>query len=263
MISFTKSTICPAFVGAAALALLNVNAASAEPPSMASLCGTKPIKVAHATGFSGNSWRQIAKAELEDEASKCKNITEVAYTDAQLNPQKGISDIQGLVAQGFDAIVVFPDAGPALLPAIRAAYKSGVSIVPYLASPNGSAGKDYVDSVVPDNVAIGEVWGKWISEQLHGKGLVVFLGGTPGNTTDQAQYATIKKLFAATPDLKLLEGVQITNYSSAEAQKVMTGLLAQHPDISGVIDSYGGSAIGVVRAFVSSGRKLVPLATTD
>ncbi|MBV9062701.1 MAG: substrate-binding domain-containing protein [Alphaproteobacteria bacterium] len=239
------------------------NHATAESAASASFCGTKPIKIALATGFNGNSWRQITRAELEDEASKCKNITEILYTDGQLNPQKAISDIQGLVAQGTDAIVVFPDAGPALLPAIRAAHKSGVSIVPYISSPGGEPGKDYSASVVPDNAAIGALFANWMAERLHGKGVVVFFGGTPGNPTDQAIYEAAKKALVSKPDIKLVGGVQVTNYTAADAQKAMTGLLAQYPDIGGIISSYGGSSVGALRAIVSAGKPLVPLATTD
>jgi len=253
----------PALIGgAAALVLFTADRVSAEATAPA-FCGTKPIKVALATGFNGNSWRQITRAELEDEASKCKNITEVLYTDGQLNPQKAISDIQGLVAQGVDAIVVFPDAGPALLPAIRTAYKSGVSIVPYISSPGGEAGKDYSASVIPDNPAIGTLFANWMAERLHGKGTVVFLGGTPANPTDQAIYDAVKKALASKPEIKLVGGVQVTNYTAADAQKAMTGLLAQYPDISGIISSYGGSSVGALRALVSAGKPLVPLATTD
>jgi ribose transport system substrate-binding protein len=255
-----------AVAGLSALVLASLMASAAaadELPSMASLCGTKPLTVALARGFNGNSWHRISGAEFEDEISQCKNIKEVLYTDGQNNPQKAISDIQGLVAQGVNAIVVFPDAGRALLPTIRQAYKAGVSIVTYISSPGGQAGKDYVAAVLPDNNASGEAWARWMAKQLHGKGLVAFLGGTPGSTTDQALYETVKKVFAETPDLKLLEGIQITNYSAADAQKVTAGLLAQRPDIAGVINTYGGSAIGSVRAFVAAGRPLVPIVSTD
>ena len=238
----------------------NFARAEGPPPSF---CGTKPIKVALATGFNGNSWRQITRAELEDEASKCKNITEVLYTDGQLNPQKAISDIQGLVAQGTDAIVLFPDAGPALLPAIRAAYKSGVSIVPYISNPGGEAGKDYSGLVVPDNGAIGTIFATWMAERLHDKGTVVFFGGTPGNPTDQAIYEAAKKALATKPDIKLVGGVQVTNYTAADAQKAMAGLIAQYPEIDGIISSDGGSSFGALRALACAGRKVVPLATTD
>ncbi len=58
------------------------------------LCGTKPIKVALSDGFGGNSWRKITRRELELEAAKCPNITEVKYTDAQGNVQKQIQTLR-------------------------------------------------------------------------------------------------------------------------------------------------------------------------
>ena len=42
-------------------------------------CGTKPLKVAYSDGWGGNYWRQITRAEFENEAAKCPNITEVRY----------------------------------------------------------------------------------------------------------------------------------------------------------------------------------------
>jgi ribose transport system substrate-binding protein len=71
----------------------------------ANRCGTKPIKVALSDGWGGNYWRHITRAEFEDEASKCKNITETRYTDGEFKPEKQIADIQGLIAQKFDVIV--------------------------------------------------------------------------------------------------------------------------------------------------------------
>ena len=50
-------------------------------PDISSLCGEKEMVVALADGFGGNSWRKITRAEFEDEAAKCPNITKVLYTD--------------------------------------------------------------------------------------------------------------------------------------------------------------------------------------
>ena len=47
-------------------------------------------------------------------------MTSLSYADGQGNTQKAISDIQGMVAKGLKALVVFPDAGKAILPALRA-----------------------------------------------------------------------------------------------------------------------------------------------
>jgi len=96
------------------------------PPSF---CGTKEISVALADGFAANPWRQMTTAAAINEASQCPNVTSWTHTDGQGNTQKAISDLNGLAARGVNAIVVFPDAGPAMLPAIRDAYKQGSAVV--------------------------------------------------------------------------------------------------------------------------------------
>ena len=94
-------------------------------------------------GFGGNSWRLVTTASAKDEVAKCPSVTNFDYADGQGDTQKAISDIQGMVAKGVNAIVVFPDAGNAMLPALRSAYKAGVVTVPYRVNPGGEAGKDY------------------------------------------------------------------------------------------------------------------------
>ncbi len=232
--------------------------------SIDQFCGDKPIRVALVDGFGGNSWRRITRAEFEDEAAKCANISEIIYVDGQNNPQKTISDLQGLVAQGVEAIVVFPDAGPAMLPAIRQAFKAGTSIVAYTASPGGTPGEDYVDFIAPNTPNDGASWGQWIADRLGGKGKVVFLGGTPGNLQSQAELEGIQKVFANYPGIELLGGRPIdTNWDPAETQKVVAGLLTQYPEIDGIISDYGGGSVGGIRAFLTAGRPLVPWAAND
>jgi ribose transport system substrate-binding protein len=227
-------------------------------------CGDEPIRVALVDGFGGNSWRRITRFEFEDEAAKCDNITEVIYVDGQNNPQKTISDLQGLVAQSIEAIVVFPDAGPAMLPAIRQAFRAGTSIVAYTASPGGTPGKDYVDFIAPNTPNDGASWAQWIADRLNGKGKVIFLGGTPGNLQSQAELQGINEVFANYPGLELLGGRPIdTNWDPAETQRVVSGLLTQHKQIDGIISDYGGGSVGGIRAFLSAGRPLIPWAAND
>ena len=94
-------------------------------------CGTKPLKVAYSDGWGGNYWRQITRAEFENEAAKCPNITEVRYTDGEFKAEKQIADIKGLIAQHFDVIVVFADTGVAQLKVMREALNAGVAVVPF------------------------------------------------------------------------------------------------------------------------------------
>ncbi|MFF5111192.1 substrate-binding domain-containing protein [Streptosporangium sp. NPDC000509] len=236
---------------------------------MTDFCGTKPVKVALADGTGDNAFRKTARAEFEDEASKCPNITVLPYADGQNNPQKAISDIKALVAQGVEALVVFPDAGEALLPTLREAYKAGVQVVPWTANPGGKPGQDYTTFVGHNTVNDGVTWTRWMCENLGSKGgNVVFLGGTPGNTQSITEMVGIEKELkenTACASVKLLNepGKPIdTNWNPAQLQKVVSGLLTKYPSIDGVITDSGDASLGGIRAFLQAGRPL-PLWTAN
>lgn len=236
-----------------------------EMQDIAKYCGTKEIKVALADGYGANSWRKITRAEFEAEAKKCPNIKEVRYTDAQGNVQKAISDIQGLVAQKFDVILVFPDGGEAVVRAMRQATSAGAVVIPYMVGANfpGERGKDF-EMVATESVeANGRVKAQWIADHLGGKGNVIVLGGTPGNPTSAAEAVGWKEVFAKYPDIKVLEGPVTTNWDPAETQRVMSGLLAKYDKIDAVYSDYGLGSMGALRAFVAAGRQIPLWAAQD
>ena len=232
-------------------------------------CGDKPLKVALADGTGDNAWRKTARAEFEDEAAKCANLTVMPYSDAQNNPQKAISDIKALVAQGVDALVVFPDAGEALLPTMREALQAGVAVVPWTANPGGKPGKDYTTFVGHNTINDGHTWARWTCEHLGEEGgNALFLGGTPGNTQSLTEIKGIEDELKSNEECKnvtLLNqpGKPIdTNWNPAQTQKVVSGLLTKHRDIDAVLTDSGDGSLGGIRAFVAADRPL-PLWTAN
>ena len=225
---------------------------------MKEFCGTKKIRVALSDGYGENSWRKITRAEFEDEASKCPNIAEVRYTDGQGNPQKQISDIQGLIAQKFDVILVYPDGGEAILKAMTQATQNGVAVVTYDVGEHfpGTRGKDYLDVTTESLVGVGTTLAEWTVKQLNGEGNIIVLGGTPGNPTSAAMAVGWKAVFAKAPGIKVLEGPVDTNWDPAESQRVMGSMLAKYPKIDAVMSDYGLGSMGALRAFVAANRKI-------
>lgn len=236
-----------------------------EAGTIAEVCGDEKISVALADGAGSNTWRKIGRAEFEDEASKCPNVERVLYTDAQGNSQKASSDINSLVAQGVDVITVLADFGPAQLPAIRKAHQAGVKVVPYVINPGGSPGTDYETFVGYDQAETGKRWGAWAAEQAKalGKSKVVFLGGIPGNPSSLAFLEGVQDGLAGT-GVTLTSSKPIdTNWDPGQAQRAMSGVLANRDDIGAVITDYGATAYGAIRAFQNANRPLVPIATID
>jgi ribose transport system substrate-binding protein len=133
-------------------------------------------------GYGGNSWRQVTTASGKEEALKCPSIAKYEYADGQGDTQKSISDIKAMAAKGIDALVVFPDAGPAMLPAITSVYKSGKVIVPYRVEAGGKPGANYTKFIGTDFKNDGKNWGNWIKSVLPNGGNLLFLSGPAGNS---------------------------------------------------------------------------------
>ncbi|MBM0127948.1 substrate-binding domain-containing protein [Pimelobacter simplex] len=228
-------------------------------------CGDDDITVALADGFGGNSWRKITRAVFEAEAAQCDNISKVLYTDAQGDTQKAIADINSLVAQGADVIVTFVDGGEALLPTIKKATAAGVKVVPFVGSPGGEPGKDYVDFVSEDIATYGENLAAWTIEKMGGKGNLVMLGGLPGNSYSQGVYDGVVRAVKENPGVTLLntDGPVSTDWEPGKTQQVVAGLLTKYDSIDGIVADYGGGSVGGIRAFLAAGQPLPVWSAND
>jgi ribose transport system substrate-binding protein len=230
-----------------------------------SFCGTKPLTVAFADGFGGNSWRKITRKIFELEAAKCPNIKKVIYTDAQGDTQKAISDINSLVAQRVDVIVSFVDGGQALLPTIKKATAAGVKVVPFVGSPGGVPGKDYVDFVSEDISTYGSALAEWTIKAMHAKGNLVMLGGIAGNSYSKGVYDGAVAAAKKYPGIKLLntDGPVATDWEPGKTQQVVAGLITKYGSINGIVSDYGGGSVGGVRAFIAANKPLPVWSAND
>jgi ribose transport system substrate-binding protein len=243
-------------------------AAAAGKPANANVpswCGAKKTTLGLADGFGDNNWRKVTVGEAKAEIAKCPNVTSFSYTDGQGNTQKAISDIQGLVAKGTGALVVFPDAGQAILPALRSAFKAGVVTVPYRVSPGGTAGTDYDSFVSTDFTQAGVLWANWLVKALNGNGNVLNLGGPPANSQSLAEYNGMQTVLKNYPNIKFVGTTpyEVTNWDAAKTQQVVTAALAKYPEIDAITTDFGAALASSFSAFSQAGRKIPAIATED
>lgn len=217
------------------------------------MCGDKPTIVGLVDGFGGDTWRKLALAELKDEASKCANITDVIYADGAGDPSKTNSDINSLVAQGVNVMIVFPDFGPAMIPAMRQAVQAGVVVIPYNVNMDGVEGTDYSYNVRQDFSKAAGNWGKWLGANLK-SGNVLYFSGPAGNGFSANFMDGIKTALADYPEIKLLQDTHVaTNWNPADAQKATAGAIAQYGKIDAIMSDFGPQTVAVVRAFEQAG----------
>jgi ribose transport system substrate-binding protein len=237
-------------------------AANGEVPSW---CGPDKIVLGMTDGFGGNSWRLVTTAAARDEAAKCPSVTKFEYADGQGNTQKAIADVQGMVAKGVDALVVFPDAGQAMLPALRSAKSAGVVTVPYRVSPGGKAGADYDVFIGSDFAGAGRLWGKWIKDTLPDGGNVLFLSGPPGNSQGIDEAKGLREVLGPIGKYTFIgeNPFEVTNWDPAETQRVLTAAIARNPRIDVIVSDFGPSLVGALPVFEQSGRSIPAIAASD
>ena len=238
---------------------------SGKASAVPSWCGPKKIKLGFTDGFGGNSWRLVTTASARNEASKCPSVTSIDYADGQGNTQKAISDIQGMVAKGLNAIVVFPDAGKAILPALRSSYKAGVITVPYRVTPGGKAGVDYNVFIDTPFSQAGENWGRWILRAVPKGGNVLMLSGPKGNSQGIEENKGLHKILDPTHKYKFIgaQPFEVTNWDPALSQKVLSADIAKYPKIDVIVSDFGPSLVGALPEFTKSHRSIPALATSD
>jgi ribose transport system substrate-binding protein len=234
-------------------------------PNAPPWCGAKKITLGLTDGFGGNSWRLVTTAAAKDEISKCSSVTNFTYADGQGNTQKAISDINGLVAKGVSALVVFPDAGNAILPALRSAHQAGVKTVPYRVNPGGTDGKDYDVWVGADFTTDGKNWANWILKNLPAGGNVLFLSGPKGNSQGIDEGKALHSVLDPTGKYTFIgqQPFEPTNWDPALTQQVLTAAIAKNPKIDVIVSDFGPSLVGALPEFEKSHRSIPALVTSD
>ncbi|MFF4776562.1 substrate-binding domain-containing protein [Microtetraspora fusca] len=228
-----------------------------------SWCGPKKISFALLDGFGGNSWRLVTTASGKDEAKKCPSVTSFQYADGQGNTQKAISDIKGMVSSGVDAMVVFPDDGKAVLPALTAAHKAGVVVVPYRVDPGGTAGTNYAKWIGYDFAHDAVNWAEWIKKNIPDGGNILFLGGPAGNSQSTTEYETLRKNLPSAYQFLDQTPFVPTDWEPTKTQTLLSAAIAKYPKIDLIVSDFGPSIVSSLHLFPDSGRPIPALATTD
>ncbi|SNQ48569.1 Ribose ABC transporter substrate-binding protein [Frankia canadensis] len=205
------------------------------------VCGTKRIKIGVEDGLN-NTWRKTALEVLRVQIAKCPNIDpHIEYASANGNPQQVSTDINSMVSKGVNLLIVLPDFGDSELPALRAATKAGVTVVPYYGSIGGKAGTDYTLSVHLDTYGIGQRIASWFGKNVP-SGNVAVIGDVATSTSAKDLYDGVKAGLAAYPSLKLVgDSFLVGNYDPQTIQKVTTGAIQKYGNITAIATAGCGS----------------------
>lgn len=217
--------------------------------------GRGTLTVAYADGFGENVWRRVTAMEFIAQALTYPEVKKIVYTSARGDASKAIADMRAYIAQKVDVIVMFADAGEALLPTVKEATEAGILVTVHNGTyVGGEAGKDYVTSIAEDVCKLGTDFIKVVSENAKDPIGVVELGGTPGNPLSATWQACAEKEIANHSQLSLI-GKADTNWTQEGTFEAVSGMLAQHDNIGAYIYEYADGFRGGVRAYESAGKE--------
>lgn len=172
--------------------------------------------------------------------------------DSQNDPSKELSNVEDLVVRGVKAILINPTDSDAVSNAIRIANQAKI---PVLTLDRGASRGDVVSHIASDNVAGGEMAGKFISEQIGENAKVVQLEGIAG--TSAARERGEGFMNAVKSESMDLLASQPADFDRTKGLNVMENLLASKPNTQAVFAQNDEMALGAIRAVQASGKDIL------
>ena len=169
--------------------------------------------------------------------------------DSQNDPSKELSNVEDLTVRGVKAILINPTDSDAVSNAIRMANRSKI---PVLTLDRGASRGEVVSHIASDNVAGGEMAGKFIMEKVGEKARVIQLEGIAGTSAARERGKGFMTA-VETHGMNLLAS-QPADFDRTKGLNVMENMLAANPDVQAVFAQNDEMALGAMRAVQASAK---------
>ncbi|MBS4208111.1 sugar ABC transporter substrate-binding protein [Bacillus sp. FJAT-50079] len=205
----------------------------------------KTIEIAWIGKTLNNPWwisvADIAKREAEHLGVNL----EISIPQEEVDLEKQVSIVEQAIQKGSDAIVISAASSDGILPALEKARNAGIKIVNFdtrISDPNL-----YDAYVGADDVEGAYKAGKYIAEQLGGKGKVGLITGLLAQSTGVDRKEGFLKAISEYPDIEVVAEAS-ADWRSDLAADVTTNMLTANPDIDAIFASNDQMAVGMVNS---------------
>lgn len=217
-----------------------------------------PWKIGYASSYAGNTWRASIMNEVMDElfpkAKEAGLVSEVVVTQSDLRDSVQIQQMRQMVDDGVDAIIICCSNVTALNSTIKYAYSKGVPVFSF----SGYVTSPYAINVAANHMLGGYKMGKWLAEEIGGKGNVVMVSGIPGFASSDSFDRGAKKALLEYSDIEII-GELAGGWTDQVAQTEVQKFLATNPrKVDGIL-TQSAQENGVLNAMLQSGRPMVPI----
>ena len=172
-----------------------------------------------------NEFMVMLKDAMDETVSEYPNV-ELQILDGEGSPEKQVSQIENFIAQGVDAIILCPQDGTALVPAVKDAIDAGIPV-------------NHKDA--------GIMQAEYVVEQLGGKGNIAYLRGPIGHFAEVQRYEGTKEVFDQYPDIKIVYD-QTGNWDRDQGMTLMENWLQAGEKIDCVMSQNDEMVLGAITA---------------
>ncbi|MCH3917853.1 MAG: sugar ABC transporter substrate-binding protein [Spirochaetia bacterium] len=233
------------------------SSASAAVATTAQPVKEKKFKIAVSNAYMGNDWRQLMIKSLKVAASKepYRDQVDLKIVNSENSAEAQSSAIDAMIEQGYDAILIDASSSTALIPAIKRALASGITVVTF----DSVVHTDGVYTVQTDFVSMVQAWAKYLCTKCGEGAKIAVDTGMPGSTNGNTIYEAAMKVFDEY-NMKVV-AEYASQYADGICQEQLSSVLAANPDLDGIFcQAYTESCYS---ALTQAGMKLIPCATFD
>lgn len=217
-----------------------------------------PWTIGYSSEYVGNNWRAAAMSRLLDkllpEYKRAGLVKKVIVDQSNLNNELQIEQIKQMVNEGVNAIITCCSSTTVLNGAIAYAHQHGVPFFVF----NGYVTSPYAISEEGNYYLDGKAMAQTLFRDMGGKGSFLNVIGFPGIASNDSLEAGMKVTLKKFPHIHMAGSVTSLDTDS-QAKEVVLQFLSTHPgQVNGVFTQSPGE-VGVLQAFLSSGRKVPPI----
>lgn len=188
------------------------------------------------------------------EAAHNAHAKRYIYTNAHSNEAKQVADVESMINQGANALVIAPLNSTGLQPAFAQAAAKHIPIITIDRHTAGTDCTDYLSFAGSNFYKQGEIAAEQLAKATGGHATIAEIQGGYGNSVETARTNGFAKVIAKHPGMKIV-AAQTGNWSTTDAQKVVSQVLLAHPNIDAIYTQSDTMAFGAITALRDAGKK--------
>lgn len=214
-------------------------------------------KIGWSTIYLTPSWMQETNGLMEEYVEQYKQsgvISEYTVANADGDTSTQISQIENMIAEGYDAILLDAGSSDALNQVVEKAVDEGIVVVNF----DSLVTTDKVTCRIgTSDEEYGRLCAQWLVDTLGGKGDIIVFSGPAGVAVSEGREKGAMAVLEENPDINIITTLH-SEYNSAPAMEVLNPVLDAN-EIDGICALGGSLASASLTAVLNKGIDLIPI----